>query len=351
MTALLMLLLALALVRVTADIGRQCGLVDIPDGRKRHTGQVPLTGGIAIGLAVLIFPPVAGTSALPVAITLIAFGVFLTGIIDDIRQVPAALRLALHYAAGILLATVGGVAIHNVGNLLGGGDIALLWLTVPLTALAVAGLCNAYNMIDGIDGLAGLTALLPMAVLYLLALDAGHPAADVLPGWLAALCAFLLFNMAGGARLPRVFLGDNGSILLGFMVTVFLVMYSQGDDALIRPVTALWLVTVPLMDMLSTMLRRYRNGRALMRADRSHMHHALMDMGLGSGQALLLLIGWGLCCALAGLALENTAPYVSMALYFLVFAAHCAVAMSSEKIAAYLARPATSPPALDNPGK
>jgi UDP-GlcNAc:undecaprenyl-phosphate GlcNAc-1-phosphate transferase len=346
-----MLLLALALVRVAADIGVNCGLVDIPDGRKRHTGEVPLTGGIAIGLAALCFPLLTGISALPPSVILIACAVFLTGIIDDIRQVPAALRLTLHYAAGILLATAGGIAIHNVGDLLGGGDIALLWLTVPLTALSVAGLCNAYNMIDGIDGLAGFTALLPMAVLYLLALDAGHPAANVLPGWLAALCAFLVFNMAGGSRLPRVFLGDNGSVLLGFMVTVFLVLYSQGENPLIRPVTALWLVALPLMDMLSTMLRRYRNGHPVMRADRSHMHHALMDMGLGSGQVLLLLVGWSLCCALLGLALENAAPYISMALYFVVFAAHCAFAMASGKIAASLARPPDSPVALDNPGK
>ena len=185
MQVLLMLAVALALICVTAEIGRRCGLVDIPDGRKRHTGEVPLTGGIAIWITLLVSPLLFGTAPPPQSVTLIACAVFLTGIVDDIRQIPAAIRLLLHYGAGILLATVGGIAIHNVGNLLGGGDIALLLLTTPLTALAVAGLCNAYNMIDGIDGLAATSAALPLIILYLLALGAGHPGAryhPVLPG-------------------------------------------------------------------------------------------------------------------------------------------------------------------------
>ncbi|MGB1140921.1 MAG: MraY family glycosyltransferase [Halioglobus sp.] len=340
------------LERVTADIGRECGLVDIPDSRKRHTGDIPLTGGVAIAIAAPVYPLLFDTPALPLTVGLIACAIFLMGVIDDNRQVPAAWRLTLHYLAGVLLGTLGGVAIHNVGNLLGGGDIALLALTVPLTALAVAGLCNAYNMIDGVGGLAGVTALLPLVVLYLIALDFAHPATGLLAGWIAALCAFLIFNLpGGGVSLPRVFLGDNGSVLLGFMVTVFLVHYSQGENALIRPVAALWLVTVPLMDMLSTMLRRYRHGRPLMRADRSHLHHALIDMGLSARQALLLLTCWSILCALMGLALENTASYISMALYFVVFAAQSTLALKSVKLADYFSRTYNTRAALNHTGE
>jgi len=352
MTVLIMFLVALALARVTADIGRECGLVDVPDGRKRHTGRVPLTGGIAIWMLVLISPLLFQTAPLPLAVSTIACAVFFSGIVDDIHQTPPALRLILHYGAGTLLATAGGVAIHNVGNLLGSGDIALLFMTVPLTALAVAGLCNAYNMIDGIDGLAAATAALPLAVLYLLALEAGSPGATTILCWLIALAAFLLFNLSRQpALLPRVFLGDNGSLLLGFMVTVFLVMHSQGEQALIQPVTSRWLVAVPLMDMLSTMMLRYLSDRPVMQGDRSHLHHRLMDMGLSPRQTLVLLCLWGVLCALTGLALENIPAYLSLALYFLVFIGHCLFVLRSGRIAAYLARLGSNRVVADNLGK
>ena len=292
MSVVLLALLALILTRRTASAGHRFGLVDLPTSRKRHTGEVPLTGGAAILLLVLC-APFFGIDQPSTAGLVIACAVFATGLVDDLRHVPPAIRLLLHYGAGIALALFGGIAIHNVGNLLGGGDIPLLFLAVPLTALAVAGLCNAYNMIDGIDGLAAATALVPLTVLFILNIAAGTGGSAALLPWLVAIAVFLLFNLGNGQRLPRVFLGDNGSLLLGFTVTLFLVHHSQGEQAIIQPVTALWLVTVPLMDMLSTMLKRYLEGRPLMQADRSHLHHILQDMGLSLRQTLLALLA---CC-------------------------------------------------------
>jgi len=224
-----------------------------------------------------------------------------------------------------LLASIGNIPIVNVGNLLALDDIPLLALSIPLTALSVAGLCNAYNMIDGIDGLAASTLALPMLVLYMLALQAGHPMSNALLLMLVSLAVFLLFNLGpGGTLLPKIFLGDAGSVSLGFLVTASLVYFSQGDDPLILPVTALWLVTVPLMDMLATMLRRYRHGRNLVAADRSHLHHILMDRGLGARMTLLLLVAYASSCVALGLLLEAIPEYLSLLCYFLLFCGHCA---------------------------
>jgi UDP-N-acetylmuramyl pentapeptide phosphotransferase/UDP-N-acetylglucosamine-1-phosphate transferase len=90
----------------------------------------------------------------------------MVSVYDDYRRLNAAVRLLLHFGSGVLLAATGGIAISNVGNLPAGGDIPLLMLGVPLTALAVAGLCNAYNMMDGINGLSASLAVLPLAVLF-----------------------------------------------------------------------------------------------------------------------------------------------------------------------------------------
>jgi UDP-GlcNAc:undecaprenyl-phosphate GlcNAc-1-phosphate transferase len=332
MLTLQILIAAVVITRVTVSLGARLGLVDKPDARKQHIGNVPLAGGIAIFLTLLFGTFVLGIGPYTYPMLVIACAVFAVGVFDDFRHISASARLLMEFAAGVLLATYGRIVITNVGDLLAMGDIPLLMLSVPLTALAVAGLCNAYNMIDGVDGLAASTIALPLLVLYLLALHSGHPMADNLLLMLVPLGVFLLFNLGPGNRLiPKMFLGDAGSVTLGFLVTASLVYFSQGQQALIKPVTALWLVTIPLMDMLATMLRRYRRGHKLMKADRSHLHHTLMDRGLGKRQVLALLVAYSVGCAMLGLALQAVSEYLSLLCYFLLFCAHCVFVVRSDR--------------------
>ena len=333
MLAVSIIILAFTIAYLGIALGRTVGLVDVPDACKLHEGAIPLTGGITVFLTVLLgtflldIPPFTG-GTLAVAGFVFALGVF-----DDMHHINPWLRLVIHFASGAVLAIGGGVAIHNVGNLLAMGDIPLLFMTIPLTALSFAGLSNAYNMIDGIDGLAGFTIALPLLVLYLLARQAGHPDAAALLLILLPLAVFLLFNLGPNTRLlPKMFLGDGGSVTLGFLVTAALVYFSQGIDTLIEPVTALWLVTVPLMDMLATMLRRAKHGRKMMEADRSHIHYTLMDLGLSGRQTLAVLGGWAVLCAMTGLALEAFPAYLSLLCYFLLFLCHCLFVMASRRI-------------------
>jgi UDP-GlcNAc:undecaprenyl-phosphate GlcNAc-1-phosphate transferase len=318
------LIAALLITRVAVSLGARVGLVDGPSERKQHQGNVPLTGGIAVFITLLCGTFLLGIEPYTYPMLIIASAVFLVGVFDDFRHISAVTRLMLEFGSGVLLATYGGIAIINVGNLLAFGDIHLLLLTVPLSALAVAGLSNAYNMIDGIDGLAAGTIALPLLALFLLAVDVGHPMADALLLMLIPLGVFLLFNLGPNNRLlPKMFLGDAGSVTLGFLVTASLVYFSQGEQALIKPVTALWLVTLPLMDMLATMLRRYLRGNSLVKADRSHLHHTLMDRGIGRRPTLALLLVYAALCAVFGLILESIPDYLSLLCYFLLFGVHC----------------------------
>jgi UDP-GlcNAc:undecaprenyl-phosphate GlcNAc-1-phosphate transferase len=328
-----LLILAFVVAHLGIAAGNAAGLVDVPDSRKRHSGAVPLTGGISVFVTLVIATFLFDVPPYTTGTLAIAGFVFVLGVYDDVDHINPVLRLGIHYLCGALLAAWGGLAIVNVGNLLAMGDIPLLYMTIPLTALSFAGLSNAYNMVDGIDGLAGATIALPLLVLYLLALNAGNPYAETLLLMLVPLAVFLAFNLGPNSRLlPRMFLGDGGSVTLGFLVTASLVFFSQGDNALIEPVTALWLVTVPLMDMLATMLRRAKNGRKLMQADRSHLHHTLMDLGLSDRQTLRLLVGWAVLCSLTGLALEAVPAYLSLLCYFLLFLGHCLFVMKSPAI-------------------
>lgn len=307
-------------------LARRLGLLDQPGGRKLHARAVPLAGGIAIFTTLalshqLLAVPVFSDTAV-VVISL----VFLLGVYDDARHLGPGLRLLLHYAAGAVLATWGSVVILNVGNLLAFGNIPLLLLAVPLTALSFAGLSNAYNMIDGIDGLAAGLTLIPLGVLYALTLDAQLPMGAAMLPPLVATAVFLLFNLGPDKSwLPKMFLGDGGSVTLGFLVTASLVYFSQGANAVIKPVSALWLVTVPLMDMLATMLNRARHGKRVMDADRGHLHLLLVDLGWRTRAVLATLLLYALGCAGLGLFLERIPAYLSLLTYFVLFAVHCTV--------------------------
>ena len=262
------------------------GLVDKPDERKLHDGHVPLAGGPMVFatfvIAVFAFgPPVSGVVPGMAALVLLAV-VFLVGLLDDYVHLRPSVRLFIQAICGLLMPVIGGVSLHGVGDLLGFGPIELGYLAVPLTALSFAGLVNAYNMIDGADGLCASLALLPIFVLAVLAWHVGEPLWFVLATAATALGVFLVFNLGPGSRwLPKVFLGDSGSGMLGFLVCAVLVYFSQAPQMLVKPVTCLWLVAVPLMDMLATMAIRLREGHHPMRADRRHLHHMLQDLGLG----------------------------------------------------------------------
>ncbi len=332
MSIIALLLTAYLIAIVTAYLGIKLGLVDVPNARKNHSGIIPLTGGISIFIAIVLGEALFGIPPYTTEMMVIAAVIFLVGVFDDFRHINPVWRLAIQYGAGVLLATYGGIAIHNVGNLLAMGDIPLLFMTIPLTALSVAGLSNAYNMIDGIDGLAASTIALPLLCLYILATKAGHPNAPFLLLMLAPLTVFLIFNLGPNNRaLPKVFLGDGGSVTLGFLVTASLVYFSQGDYAVIEPVTALWLVTVPLMDMLATMLRRYRGGRPIMEADRSHLHHTLMDLGFSPRRTLALTVVYAVMAATTGLYLEAIPAYASLGIYFLLFCLHCLFVLKASR--------------------
>ena len=172
MLTLKILIAAYILLRISAFLGMRVGLLDSPDTRKRHAGDVPVTGGIGIFLTLMFGTFVLGIAPYTYPMLLIACALFVISVYDDVRQISASARLLLQYVSGLLLALFGGIVILNVGNLLALGNIPLLMLSVPLTALAVAGLTNAYNMVDGIDGLAASTLGLPLLVLYLLAMQA-----------------------------------------------------------------------------------------------------------------------------------------------------------------------------------
>jgi UDP-GlcNAc:undecaprenyl-phosphate/decaprenyl-phosphate GlcNAc-1-phosphate transferase len=313
-------------------VAKRVGLVDKPGGRKTHAGAVPTIGGVAIGVAVIGTALVLGFAGrVHQAFWAGLLVIMLVGTLDDLRDLGHQSKFLAQIAAAGLMLFWGGWHLHTLGNLVAAWPLGLGMFAMPLTFVAVVGVINAVNFTDGADGLAGglvFNALLWFCVLGLRAPPAalpavspiGSPAGEVqiALAFLGAVAGFLVFNLRGpGRRQALVFLGDAGSLGLGYALAWFTVSGAEGSMPLFAPVTAIWLLAVPLVDTLACSGRRLLNGTSPFMADRNHLHHILVDLGLPVGKAVALIHG----CAFVLGAIAVAAWYRGVAEYVMFYAA------------------------------
>lgn len=284
-------------------------LIDRPGGRKTHNGDVPIVGGIAMFLGL-----VTGFGLVPYASSvrpefLAACSILVTiGLFDDRFELSPWTRLPVQAAAAILMIVGTGATVKTLGHLPGGVDVSLSGLTADaFTVLITIAAINAFNMLDGMDGLAGATALTALLGLCYLAWSKGLDSITVLSLVIAgAVSAFLLFNVpANHNRAVRCFMGDSGSTLLGFAVAWICIRISQGPIQATAPVTTLWIVALPLYELIWTTLRRLIRGVSPFRPDRSHFHHLLLQAGLGVRGAFVIYVCIALALAVTGVVLSQ----------------------------------------------
>ena len=161
-----------------------------------------------------------------------------------------------------------------------------------ITVFCVVGVINALNLIDGIDGLCASLCLITFGGIFALAkLTGSSVSVSLLLYFSAALFAFLIVNLGLMQKIVRkVFLGDAGTTVIGFFLCWHLIRLSNGDNALFRPITAVWLLALPIIDTLAVMIRRIRSKQSPFRPGRDHIHHQLMNVGLSSRSTLLILV-------------------------------------------------------------
>jgi UDP-GlcNAc:undecaprenyl-phosphate GlcNAc-1-phosphate transferase len=170
---------------------------------------------------------------------------------------------------------------------------------IPFTVIAVIGLLNAFNMMDGIDGLAGSLSLVTIGaiLLYSNALQIHGPVALMLMMG-AALLPYLIFNLGLIGR--KIFLGDAGSLVLGYLFAWTLIDFSQTVPSHLSPIDVLWCVALPILDTLAVMYRRLRQGKSPFKPDRGHIHHIIMGSGLGARRTLICLVALAATLAFFG---------------------------------------------------
>lgn len=285
-------LCAFIAIKLFKPIAVEVGLVDKPTARKNHSGDIPLVGGIAIFMAVLMASVIClpDTKELRMYLIASAMMVFI-GALDDKYDLRVRVRIVGQIIiASLMIYGVGGY-ISNLGNLFGLGNINLGTLGILFTYFAIVVAINAYNMIDGIDGLVGslsLNTFVSIAILFIMSGNTGYVSYPLILA--TATLPYLAFNLGlFKKQTKKIFMGDAGSMFIGLSVIWLLIMGSQGEQASFRPVTALWVCAIPLMDMPAIVIRRYKNGKSPFKPDRDHLHHILQRTGLSVRQTLVVI--------------------------------------------------------------
>ena len=304
--------ITLALTPAIARLAIRVGAVDIPDGRKVHRRPVPRMGGLAVVTSiatVLAWAPLlsAGRWQLPPHLAeSIGWGmlpILLISIADDIRSVRPLYKLLAH-ALGAVIAVILGITLGPAVHIFG-SEVYIGWMAGPLSVLWIVGVTNAFNLIDGLDGLSAGLAMIAAVSMALVFVLVGQPgmsgAALVLAG---AILGFLPYNL----HPARLFLGDTGSTAIGFCLAAFALRGGSTLSSGFAALLPVFILGLPIADMLIAMTRRtlrrleYHVG-SVFEADRNHIHHRLLAMGIEHHTAVLTLYGAGL--VLAGSALMS----------------------------------------------
>jgi UDP-GlcNAc:undecaprenyl-phosphate GlcNAc-1-phosphate transferase len=319
---ILILLTGSALTFLAFMLGRKWALkfrfIDRPGGRKQHQGAVPPIGGLVIIPMFMVLYLLLQTNALQDWALLAGIVILLLmGVIDDRINMRAGLKFAIQIFVAGLVVLAGESSIDTLGNILGTGDIYLGWAAVPFTIACLVMMMNALNMMDGLDGLAGGVTFVVLLSLICVTAYTGGSVIGILC-LLVPLMVFLYFNMRHPWReKAAVFLGDSGSLTLGLILGWLCIQMTHTIPHAFPPVSAIWVLAVPVIDALMLFFLRIRHKRHPFSADRNHLHHRFLDRGFSVGvTTLLVMLSVGLC-AMIGLSFIAGIPE------YILFAGWC----------------------------
>ncbi len=312
-------------------LANKVGAIDIPkDERRVHKVPTPRLGGIAIYIGFMIaFAVVAvgfrakaevGMMTKMAGVLLGALIIVITGYFDDIKPLSAKKKFLIQVVAAVIVMGFG-VRIEFLTNplylFLGGHPaINLGILSYPLTLVWIVGVTNAINLIDGLDGLAAGVSTISSITLFAVAMFNEQLAMAILALALAgATIGFLPRNF----NPAKIFMGDSGSLFLGYMLSVISIMGVLKSAAALSILVPVFAMGIPIFDTFFAMLRRILSGRSIAEADKGHLHHRLLDAGLSQKQAVLTLYCVSAMLGFSAVALMEATLKVALGLVFAVF--------------------------------
>ena len=325
------LIVSFLMTPVVKSFAYKVGAIDVPrDARRMHKVPTPRLGGLAIFIgfmiSVFLFVDIRGDRAMQ-SILMGAVVIVVLGVLDDIMALPAMLKFVVQIAAACI-PVLGGVVIQAISN----PNIFsenLYWvldgLSVPITVLWIVGVTNAVNLIDGLDGLAnGVSAISATTVLVIALMASELPVAMVMAALVGACVGFMPYN----TNPAKMFMGDTGAMFLGYILSTMSIQGLFKFYAVISFVVPFLILGLPIFDTAFAFTRRIAHGQSPMHADRSHIHHRLIDMGLNQKQAVATLYVISAILGLSAVVLTTGGEQKAM----LLFATLCIVAVVAARV-------------------
>ncbi len=295
------------------------GLIDLPNSRKNHIGKIPLIGGLIIFFNLLFFILYFKSSYYFSVIFYTSSLLVFLGAIDDSRGLGVAFRLVSQLISSLII--VGsGLIITNIGDYSFLPNTGIGILSIFFTVFCVIGLTNSFNFIDGADRLCSGLFIISLSSLLFYANINGTlyliEDLNIIYILLTSTIFFLFFNFT---KKFKIFLGDSGSMFLGFLISWLLILYTQKYEV-IHPVLAIWCVTLPSFDIITVVIRRMLRGKNPFKPDRRHIHHILLDREIGKTIVTLTLLIVAIFLNLTGvIVLIYLGPSFSILAFVLLF--------------------------------
>lgn len=289
-TFLMALAISLAVTPLAIKLAPRIGAVDIPkDNRRMHTKAMPRFGGLAIfagsAISMLVFLRFD-----PKILIITAGGtmIYMLGVIDDLRNLSPKIKFAGQLLVAIMMYMCD-IRITFITNYFGPGNSDLgTVLCFIITILWIVGITNTVNLIDGLDGLAaGTAAIVSLCIAYAAYIHGTYLAAGAMLALAGGALGFLPYNFYPA----KIFMGDGGSLYLGFMLSTLSVLGTVKSATFVSMIIPVLVLGVPIFDTVFAILRRFVNKKPIMGADRGHLHHRLMNLGYGQRRATLMLYG------------------------------------------------------------
>ncbi len=329
-----------ALVPAVRRLAIKLDAVDYPSKRRINTTPIPRMGGVAVlaGLVVALIVQLLGTwywgwppvfvphPSMSINYPLLGLSfllVFLTGAVDDVVQLRPKVKLAGQIVAAAC-AVASGMVIHSIVDPFDAGYIQLGWVAYPITVLYLVAYSNIINLVDGLDGLATGISCIAAVSMFSFAILAGRVDAAALAIALVGCClAFLRYNFHPAS----IFLGDSGSLLLGFSLGTISLLNVSRTAALTSLIIPLIVAGVPIIDTFSAIIRRMRAHVSIGQADKGHIHHRLIQEGYDQRQAVLLIYAWCILLSLGAAAINQVGIELRIVIFLVLLACSAAFAI------------------------
>lgn len=320
---LLSFCVAFFMLIVMRPIAIRIGLVDKPNYRKRHQGAIPLIGGIALFVGNFVYCLLQWQAMHYPSLYLLCIAILLViGVVDDRYDISPLYRAVVQATIALMMIYVAQLKLDYLGEIIGPLELHLGNLSVLITVLVTIAVINAFNMIDGIDGLLGALASVSFIAMGIFLFSSGF---IQLAFWCLALVIILLpyemMNLQLFGKKYKIFMGDSGSTQIGFTMMWILLVGIKIPMHSINPIIALWLIAIPVIDMLTVMFRRLRKKQSPFKADRLHVHHIMQRIGLSPRQALFLITFLSALCATFGVLghIYQLSEWIMSGLFVLLF--------------------------------